>query len=275
MVRFSIDESLCVKCGLCVKDCPKRIIQLNEFPTINNEDDCARCQHCFAVCPKGAISILGVFSQEVRDLKGNLPSAAQLTTLMKGRRSVRSYLQQNLPKEVISELIETAWHAPTGTNSQQVLATVVDDIAILQKLRSEVYQILAEAVEKGTLPRNLEGNMLRKASQMWVENKTDLIFRNAPHFLVSSVPQGVPCPTVDVHVFMSYFELIAQAKGVGTLWNGTIKHCMDFFPEFRKRLGIPEDHNIGYTMSFGKPAVQYRRTVMRGPAHINVVGESA
>lgn len=43
----------------------------------------------------------------------------------------------------------------------------------------------------------------------------------------------------------------------------------DLMPEFRTRPGIPEEHLIGYSMVFGKPAVHYARTAQRGPASIH------
>jgi hypothetical protein len=45
----------------------------------------------------------------------------------------------------------------------------------------------------------------------------------------------------------------------------------DIAPELRAALGIPEDHVIGYVMSFGKPAVKYQRTVQRANAKIKYV----
>jgi len=42
-------------------------------------------------------------------------------------------------------------------------------------------------------------------------------------------------------------------------------------PETRQRLGIPEEHVIGYVMSFGRPALQFHRTVQHGPATVNRV----
>ena len=44
-----------------------------------------------------------------------------------------------------------------------------------------------------------------------------------------------------------------------------------FLPFLRKKLGIPEDHTIGYSMGFGYPAVQYERTVVRSTPNINRV----
>ena len=42
-------------------------------------------------------------------------------------------------------------------------------------------------------------------------------------------------------------------------------------PELAARLGIPENHILGYAMAFGEPAVEYHRTVQRGPALVNAV----
>ena len=73
-------------------------------------------------------------------------------------------------------------------------------------------------------------------------------------------------------IALSYFELFAQTLGVGTVWDGLAKWAInDLLPEFRTRLGIPDDHVIGYAMAFGKPAVQYARTVQYGPPQVHRV----
>jgi hypothetical protein len=47
--------------------------------------------------------------------------------------------------------------------------------------------------------------------------------------------------------------------------------ALSLYPGLGTRLGIPEDHIVGYAMVFGEPEVEYHRTVQRGPARINVV----
>lgn len=59
---------------------------------------------------------------------------------------------------------------------------------------------------------------------------------------------------------------------IGTLWDGLAKWAItDIVPEMQKKIGIPEDHQIGYVMLFGKPAVKYFRTVQRDKANIRRV----
>lgn len=53
-----IDESTCIKCGLCVMKCPRQAITKanGEFPHINT-DECIGCGACKNACPVKAISI--------------------------------------------------------------------------------------------------------------------------------------------------------------------------------------------------------------------------
>ena len=53
-----VNEELCVKCGLCVQECPRQIIVKEEggFPKIS-PDECIGCGACYNVCPVRAISI--------------------------------------------------------------------------------------------------------------------------------------------------------------------------------------------------------------------------
>ena len=68
----------------------------------------------------------------------------------------------------------------------------------------------------------------------------------------------------DCHIALSYFELLVNSHGIGTVWNGIARAILTaVLPEFAVRLGIPEDHQIVCVMSFGKPAVKYHRTVQR------------
>ena len=53
-MKYRIDESLCVGCGLCVNVCPVRAITMADTAQINI-DSCTGCGTCAGVCKKGAI----------------------------------------------------------------------------------------------------------------------------------------------------------------------------------------------------------------------------
>lgn len=274
MLEFNVDEQRCTRCGECVADCPAMIIAMavDSFPAIAPEKEaaCYKCQHCLAVCPTGAISILGLKPIGSRPLAGGYPDPDKLETLIKGRRAVRRYKDENLDPVLLQRLLEVAWHAPTGVNSRQVRFTIVDDREKLAKLRNQVMSGLARLVRDNALPEGMD--FYAGFVRMWEEQKIDVIFRGAPHLLVASAPENIPTPLPDCLIALSYFELFAQANGVGTLWDGLAKWAInDLLPETRKNLGIPDNHQIGYVMAFGKPAVHYARTVQHGPAVIHRV----
>lgn len=63
-----VDEDKCVKCGLCVQECPRQIIVKEEggFPKIS-PDECIGCGACYNVCPVRAISMHTVEKQRLLD----------------------------------------------------------------------------------------------------------------------------------------------------------------------------------------------------------------
>lgn len=271
MIQFHVDEERCIQCGECEVECPAGVIAMEEFPKITDEQGCLQCQHCLAVCPTAAVSILGKNPDESEPLEGNMPDPARLTTLIKGRRSVRRYKEEDLPSELIDELLEIACHAPTGVNARSVLFTVVKERAVMNSLREEMMVSLAKLKDGGQLPEGFVGQYLGWSVNAWQEEGKDVIFRGAPHMLVTSAPQDAPCPVQDTHIALTTFQLIAHARGVGTVWDGLFMMAISLCPGLVSRLGIPENHTLGFAMAFGAPAVEYYRTVQRGPVRVNVV----
>jgi nitroreductase/NAD-dependent dihydropyrimidine dehydrogenase PreA subunit len=271
MLQFQVDQERCIQCGECALDCPSGVIALDDFPQITNEGGCIRCQHCLAVCPTAAISILGKDPAASIPLAGNLPDPDQLTTLIKGRRTVRRYQEKDLDPELIDRLLEISCHAPTGVNAGSVLFTVVKERAVLNRLRDHLIGRLAQLQQAGQLPGGLAGNYLNWVVNAWQEKGRDIIFRGAPHLLITSAPTAAPCPEQDCLIALTTFDLIAHAHGLGTVWDGICMMALAACPDALGRLGIPADHTLGYAMAFGEPAVEYHRCVQRGPALVNVV----
>lgn len=273
MIDFIVNQQKCIKCGKCVADCPARIISMEEsFPYITQEKEasCYKCQHCLSICPTGSVSILGLSPENSLPLTDNLPDAAQMELLIKGRRAVRKYKPENLEQEVLQRLLDVACYAPSGMNARQVRFTVVDDRDTLAKLLEDMMTDLGQMVSENRLPVGME--FLAGFIAEWQESKIDFLFRGAPHLLVVSAPENIVTPVPDCLIAMTTFEFFAQCVGVGTVWDGFAKLVInDLLPAYRSRLGIPDDHVVGYAMAFGKPAVQYARTAQHVPAHVHRV----
>ncbi len=271
-LQLIIDQEACIQCSACVKDCPYEILELSpDFPAViaDKADQCIQCQHCLAVCPTGALSILGFDPQDSLPLKGQLPTPEQMDILIRGRRSVRRYKSTPLESSVIDTMMATIAHAPTGVNRRECLFTVVEEKAVMEKIANETIAGIRKKADTETLPKGLE--FFAGIVRAWDKGK-DVLFRKAPHMLIISVPKTGPAPGADPIIAFSYFELLAASMNIGTLWDGLAKWAItDIVPEMQKKIGIPEDHQIGYVMLFGKPAVKYFRTVQRDKANIRRV----
>lgn len=273
-LAFQVDESRCMRCGLCVADCLAGIITLegSGFPTIaaERESSCIDCQHCLAICPDGALAIHGHRPEASLPVsRGAMPDLAQMDLLVRARRSVRQYRDRNVDPELIQRLLQTLEHAPTGVNCRQLSFAVIEDKAVLARFRTRVMAGLMQAMDGGQLP-DATGYLTRMLGQ-WRDQGRDVIFRGAPHLLVVSAPPGTPTPRQDVVLTLATFEFLAQSAGLGTLWVGLVVRALELLPDLKPLLGLPQDH-VYYAMLFGHPAVHYARTVQRqGSARIHRV----
>jgi nitroreductase/Pyruvate/2-oxoacid:ferredoxin oxidoreductase delta subunit len=274
MLDFKIDEELCIGCGQCASDCPATIIAMDDgLPVIppDMEQFCIHCLHCFAICSEGALSILGASVRDVMELRKNLPDPEKLEVLIKGRRSVRNYQDENMEPGLIDKLLEVAWHGPSGHNDRRLLFCLVDNKDVLDSIRKEAFAGLERLVNEGRLPEGME--MFSDIMDAWKNNGVDILFRGAPHLLVVSAHEESAAPLHDAIISLATFELYAQSCGVGTIWNGLATLTItELVPGLRERLRIPDDYQVGYVMGFGMPAIRYDRTVDRGKPNLVRIG---
>jgi len=274
MLNFTIDVETCIGCGQCASDCPAMIINMDaNIPAIapDLEQFCIGCMHCVAICSEDSVSILGYKSQDGVELPAEqILDPEKLELLIKGRRSVRNYHDENVDPALIDKLLEVASHAPSGHNDRGLLYTLVDDKGVLYDLRDEAFAGLEKLIEAGKLPSGME--MFVDIMDAWKENGTDILFRKAPHLLIVSALEESAAPMQDCIIALSTFEIYARSRGIATIWNGLATLTISqLVPSLQKRLGIPEDHTIGYAMGFGIPAIRYERTINRGAPKVNRV----
>lgn len=233
------------------------------YPVLSADKEaiCIECQHCMTVCKPGAVSILGLDAADSLSLDGQIPNKQQMELLIKGRRSIRYFQPDPLPEETVDDLLKIAAHAPTGVNVRGVEFIVVEDRATMDAIRQETMESMQELASRDAIPDNL---CVLKNLLPLMEQGLDPIFRNAPHLLIASAAENVPCREADVFIALSYFELMANSMGIGTTWCGLGKWAMvDLAPQLLHRFGVPENHDVAYLMLFGKPDVKYYRAVQR------------
>lgn len=256
---IKIDETKCVHCGNCVKDCIVGLIRLNEnkIPYIPEElaQYCINCQHCLAVCPAGALECNGVKPSDCIP-PGKLPSPAEMLDLLRMRRSVRQYKKEEVDPEILASLKSSLAWTPTGCNDHRLAFRMIETASEMDFFRRETNSMLTKFIRLGILsffyPRlKLYLNKILAGE--------DVIYRNAPHMLIALTPKDAPCKDADPWIALSYFDLLAQSFKLGTCWCGFAVYAIKFNKKLQRRLPIPKGYKVGAVLLFGQPAVTYKR----------------
>ena len=259
--NFKVDYEKCIKCGLCIENCPTKALDYDDYksPKMEKPKNCMECQHCFAICPVGAISIMDKNpdeSSETRQINSD-----DLLNLIQSRRSIRKYKQENADKQIIQKLKDMLNYVPTGKNNHALHFSFIEDISVMNDFRDKVNAAIVNFFNKKSV--QFLSKQFSKFEKMKnaILNGDDVIFRGAPHLVCVSAPVDSSCPQQDGIIALSYFELYANSLGLGTCWCGYAQAVLKMFPEFIEYLQVPKNHIPIYVMLFGPKDIEYRRTI--------------
>lgn len=247
--KIVIDKDKCIHCGLCLKDCVAGCLEFDDekFPKYraNGKEDCFACQHCLAICPKGALTFGDKNPENSKPV--NYGNSDDLLNLIKSRRSIRYYKNEDIPPEKLDKIIEMLPFVPTGRNVDCLHFSIVETKAKMDKIRS--------ITDKNGYD-------------------SSFIFRNATGLIAVSVDKSKAaksCETIDPVIALSYVDLYAQSLGVGTLWCGLAYDAALNIPEFYSMLRIPEEYTLNFVMLLGIPDVKYQRTIQPEQCSVSII----
>ena len=155
----------------------------------------------------------------------------EMITLLKSRRSIRSFEDRPIPKDILRTIAETALYAPSAMNRQSWHFVVMTDRAELDALA---------ALVKARL--NLDERYRFYHCQALI--------------LASNDPIENPMAVDDCACALQNIFLAAHALGVGSVWINQLRHVCDD-PEIRAMLttvGVPTHHTV-----YGAAALGYER----------------
>lgn len=76
---FTVDEELCIGCGICVDACPMKILEIEDDICIMTDGlKCLECGTCIRECPQDAIVIPGVKLSEEKEKKAKTKPASRI-----------------------------------------------------------------------------------------------------------------------------------------------------------------------------------------------------
>lgn len=266
MNLFTIDDKKCKRDGICVAECPMKIIEMaddNTVPTPPAEaaEKCIQCGHCVAVCPHGAFTHNRM---EITDFpsinKDYVLNTEQAEQFLRSRRSIRAYKETQPEQEKLTSLIEIARYAPTGTNSQQVNWLVVNSRAEVMKLTAMVIDLIRVMI-KNDHPMAKRYNLSGFVTA-W-EGGVDIISRGAPALVMTHAPKEYGLAQVDCTSALTYFDLAAPTMGLGACWAGFFMIALTQYQPLIDALALPDGHAVFGAMMTGYPKFKYQRLVPR------------
>jgi nitroreductase len=193
---------------------------------------------------------------------------------IRGRKSIRAFLPQPVPKALIAQVLEAGRWAPSGVNRQQWRVTVATGER-LEVLREALVQRAREREPRapsygGTLPevrRRTEGLVAdlgrlaeRLGKPLWefVVLGSYRLY-DAPVAVVVSHAGG---SSGNVPPFVTTMLLAAHDLGLGTCWLGYPLSERDLWHQF---LEIPQEETISAIVALGYPDPDSPANAYRSP----------
>ncbi len=271
MTLITIDEKKCKRDGICVAECPIKILTMKtpeSFPQpVPGADElCINCGHCVAVCPHGAFHHQNLQPEDCPEVRKEwLLSPEQAEHFLRNRRSFRTYKDKAVEKETLAKLIDVATYAPSGHNRQPVHWMVLHDKAELKRLTGLVVDWMRYMIkEQPAMAGPMHLDMIVGA---W-EAGVDVVCRNAPHLIMAHGDKTDPTTQASCTIALTYLELAAQPFGLGACWAGYFNVAATFWPPLQKALALPENHGSFGAMMVGYPKYKYHRLPLRRKARV-------
>lgn len=274
MSLFILNKDKCRKDGICIEICPRHIISSDDktrFPLIDKEKEelCIKCGHCVAVCPYGAISLEDMPAGSCEGLNAGWKlDPARIEQFLKGRRSIRTYLDKPVPTEALERLIDIARYAPSGINRHPVNWAVLDTSQKVRKLSGLTVEWMRALVKEGSQLAssfNFEG-MVRS----W-DKGYDNVLRNAPSLIIAYGLKGDLMARDDSVIALTYADLAAIPLGLGGCWAGYATMAINMSPEARKFIGLSGRADCFGALMLGFPKYEFKRIPQRDKPRIKRV----
>ncbi|MFP4248402.1 MAG: nitroreductase family protein [Armatimonadota bacterium] len=287
--RPEFNEDACIVCGRCVEACSFEVLKMRKTgPRPRGVGECIVCGQCVAVCPENAVTHPEIPDARIAEVpRWPAVSYEELTTLLGQRRSVRKYKDDDVPDELIHELINAAVLAPSGHNEQSWAFTVIKDRAELGAVRdaaAEFYGGLLAALEDEQARQEMIDAMGEEAVRGLddIAPAVKLILRahdrgndrmlwGAPTLVLAHGPAQDPTGAESTHYAVGNLMLAAVTKGLGTCALGFLTVPASFDEQLKNALHVPDGHALHASLALGWPDVTYHRSTGRREPTVRVI----
>lgn len=259
MSLITVNQEKCIRCGLCVDECPEHILALGESgPEEGCAEDCIACGHCVAICPKEAIdNIKAPLANQTGARKFPKLTPDEAEQFLRSRRSIRSYQDTPVPREKLTALVNVAHYAQSGHNLQGISYVIVDD----RNLLDQAVELVIQEYEK----EHVSSDFIK----LYREKGVDTVLRGASGLILATADRNFFRGRENSVIALTYLELFAPTLGLGSCWAGILERiAMKEGSPLARFFHIPEDKKITGAVMVGYPKYTYPREVDRNPLEV-------
>lgn len=269
MALITVDQERCTQDGHCVAECPAKIIfMINETPIVPEEAEtyCIDCGHCVAVCPQEALSLKTLDPKSCLPVEKSLKLDPEATIqFLRSRRSIRSFKEKSVDRELLQKAIDIARFAPSASNRQPVHWLVLEQEESVKKVTDLVADWMRYMIK--THPEMAADRNFDKIVESH-EAGIDRICRHARHLVFCYADKSQATAETDCAIALTYLELALPALGLGDCWGGYVNFASKWWPPLKEFLGIPENMDVYAVAMVGYPKFRYHRMPERNPAPV-------
>lgn len=283
-----IDHERCTLCGRCVDVCPKQVLVVRAGRINVSVDECMLCSHCYSVCHYNAIRFdadalvdctFRTFPYKEKMYAPGRFSPAELVNFVRSRRSVRAFRPNPVSDETLSDLVEFAVTAPSGSNCQSWQFLVINGRDRVWNLALQIkkFFVRLNRFAGNPLVRYLSlpftGTALIRYHREHMESVEmalreaeagrDLLFHSAPALILLHDGGEGSTPLEDAQYASYNITLLAHAMGLGTCYIGYAVESINRASFIKEYLGIPRANVIRAVLAVGHPDVAFEKPALR------------
>jgi nitroreductase len=165
----------------------------------------------------------------------------ELDSVIHGRRSVRTYKDESVPKEKIETILEAGVWAASGMNRQPWRFIVIEDKNVVRFISDETKKAVREAMP---------------AIGKRFETKEDVICYNAPVLILICTEVDQTFRQINLRdsvLAAQNMFLKAHELGLGACYMGWIDLLNQNRPKILKKAGIPDGFEMQVALILGYP----------------------
>lgn len=180
--------------------------------------------------------------------------------VIKSRRSVRVYKEEQIKDEELQQILEGGLWAPSGTNEQSWHFTVVQNPELINELSIKTKETISKS----------DNDYLRKLG----ENEQFNVFYKAPTVIIVSGNEKSITPMEDTSAAVQNMMLVAESLSIGSCWIGTVAPLFsdpEIGATYREKCGIPKGYKVIHAICVGYKKLEKQTPPSRKENKVNYV----